>query len=583
MSLSSTTNRVRYTAAGTTATYSYTFKVFSSSDLLVTVQHPTTGAETALTLSTDYTVTGVGESSGGTIVLVDSGQAWINGSSYLTVDWIITISRVMTLSQPLDVRNQGSFYPADYEDALDKKTMQIQQVEKKANTSLRLKETDDHTIDTTIPHAEDRAQKFLTFDATGAPDVSDGVAAASDVVLPGTNGMAAYTGSSTFVGRTITAGSVIEITDGDGQSGNPTVAVNVSGATEDTAPTVADMLLSYDDSAAGHKKVSLATLLQLAATPNFVSNLGIAAATTTTTNDSVKVQGASAALSATNPLYVTMTSTTAGQLAKLSATADVTIKLTGAHWGAGTLGDLTGARLYVYAIYNGTNITWGVSTRPDYKTVNGTNCSATQTDVTAATKILVNSMTNISGGTVYPCLRVASFTADFDDTGGAAEDLWALQTSADDFRIGNDCVPGHAAVVLNTGNGHGSSSTKIRRFVNVERNEGSGISVAQSSTLGDVLTVLEAGFYNMTYWDYRTAGGCYLGVSRNTSAPTTSVSSITTAQLLCLVWTPGAAAVGIVTVSTWLEMGDRIRPHTDGNPDSIVDNFAKFSIAKAVL
>lgn len=167
--------------------------------------------------------------------------------------------------------------------------------------------------------------------------------------------------------------------------------------------------------------------------PSWLSNIGLVAATTTNANDSIKIQGATAALSSTNILTITMGSdVTAGLSEALTATADVTINLTGAHWGLGGNGDFTDVDLCVYAINDG-SLKWGVSNSANLISVTNTSTSTTATNINLQSEVLVNS--SITAGT-WPCRLVGHFKANFDDTGGAAEDLWAVQTGAGDIVIG---------------------------------------------------------------------------------------------------------------------------------------------------
>jgi len=150
MTISSTTNRNNYIGNGATSTYSYTYRIFSQNDLLVTVRN-TLDVETTLTLTTDYTVTGVGSASGGTIVLVNASQAWLD-SGFLIDDYVLSIRRVRNLTQETDIRNQGDFFPEVHEDALDHLVMLTQQQQDELDRSLKLNETSDPgDFDATLP------------------------------------------------------------------------------------------------------------------------------------------------------------------------------------------------------------------------------------------------------------------------------------------------------------------------------------------------------------------------------------------------------------------------------------------------
>lgn len=170
----------------------------------------------------------------------------------------------------------------------------------------------------------------------------------------------------------------------------------------------------------------------LAFSADYINNMGLAAATTTNSADSIKITGADAALSSSNQIVVTLqNSGTAGKLTTLTASADVTIDLTGAHWGLGTLGDFSDVELRVYAINDDGTLKWGVSLGSITQIVN-TSSSTTTTDINTQGEMLVNSA--LSEGT-WPCKQVGWFKANFDDAGGAAADLWAVQTSIGDLNV----------------------------------------------------------------------------------------------------------------------------------------------------
>jgi len=159
MSISSTTSVVRYTGNNTTPTYSYTFKIFEEGDLLVTSMN-TSNVETVLALTTDYTVSGEGESGGGSITLV---------AGNLATGYILTIRRVNDIVQETDIRNQGAYYPAVVEDQLDKMVMIDQQQQNEIDRSPKLPEsTAIADFDVTLPtDMTDNPSATIIINATG--------------------------------------------------------------------------------------------------------------------------------------------------------------------------------------------------------------------------------------------------------------------------------------------------------------------------------------------------------------------------------------------------------------------------------
>lgn len=128
MSYSSTTDSNTHTGNGSTDTYSYSFKIFDQSHLEV-IKYDTNDDPTTLALTTDYTVTGVGSATGGTIVLV---------AGNLTSGYDLVIRRKVPLTQTTDLRNQGTYYPENVEDQLDKHAMTDLQQQFEISRSVRL-------------------------------------------------------------------------------------------------------------------------------------------------------------------------------------------------------------------------------------------------------------------------------------------------------------------------------------------------------------------------------------------------------------------------------------------------------------
>lgn len=128
MSIASTTRYVRYTGDAATSSYSVTYQFNANADLKVTVRsNASPPVEHSLTLTTDYTLTGAGSTSGGTLTLVNASQTWLT-SGYLKSGWKIIIRGNASLVQSTDVRNQGDSYRESIEDALDDILIKVQQL-----------------------------------------------------------------------------------------------------------------------------------------------------------------------------------------------------------------------------------------------------------------------------------------------------------------------------------------------------------------------------------------------------------------------------------------------------------------------
>ena len=147
--ISSESNKNIYTGNGAVDTYNYTFRIFSSSDLEVVVAD-TDNQESTLTINTDYTVTGAGELSGGTVVLVDDDQDWIDADGDLKTGYKISIRRVRPVTQTTDIRNQGVFFPETHEDAFDHQIMVSQQLFEVQERTIKLAVTVEG-VDTYLP------------------------------------------------------------------------------------------------------------------------------------------------------------------------------------------------------------------------------------------------------------------------------------------------------------------------------------------------------------------------------------------------------------------------------------------------
>lgn len=98
-----------------------------------------------------------------------------------------------------------------------------------------------------------------------------------------TTGLITQTAADTFTGRTISAGTGISVTNGDGASGNPTIALSHLGLQSLTDPN-ANRLIYWNDTAGNLDWASLSgtgTTIPTTTSPSFTTpTLGVASATT---------------------------------------------------------------------------------------------------------------------------------------------------------------------------------------------------------------------------------------------------------------------------------------------------------------
>lgn len=166
MTVSTTTNKVSYTGTGLPSALAVAFPFFVASDLVVVQRVIATGVEALLALGPDYTVSG-GAGSTGTVTVVDVSKF------QNTHQW--TIRRSIPETQLTDLVNHQALQAETAERDWDRSAMRDQQLREKIERCLHVPVSDPQTEqDLEIPNSVDRASKFLIFDSTGKPTVSEG-------------------------------------------------------------------------------------------------------------------------------------------------------------------------------------------------------------------------------------------------------------------------------------------------------------------------------------------------------------------------------------------------------------------------
>jgi len=117
-----------YDGNDVTTSFDYNYKIFADADLQV-VHTDSDEVETVLTLGVDYTVSGAGDDSGGSITYPVSGSPLPSGEK-------LTIVSDIDLKQLTDLSNQGGFFPEVHETVFDRLCRQVQQQAEKITRAV---------------------------------------------------------------------------------------------------------------------------------------------------------------------------------------------------------------------------------------------------------------------------------------------------------------------------------------------------------------------------------------------------------------------------------------------------------------
>lgn len=128
MAVNNQTSKIVYVGNGSASNFTFPFKIFASTDLVVTKITIATGAQQLLALTTDYTVAGVGSEGGGSITLV---------AGALPSTHKVVIQRVVPYTQTVDYVANDPFPAETHEQALDRGVMISQQIKEAIDRTLK--------------------------------------------------------------------------------------------------------------------------------------------------------------------------------------------------------------------------------------------------------------------------------------------------------------------------------------------------------------------------------------------------------------------------------------------------------------
>lgn len=173
MTITTSTNRVVQYGNGATTVWNYSFLIPDATEVVVQITDKTTGVVTTLT-ALQYSISGLGNPAGGTVTY----------SPALTTNQSITITRILPVTQTVSLSNQGAFYPAVVEGALDYLTMVAQQVSDSIGRALQISPNGVNTIDAQNNRIINVAAPVATTDAARIADVQAAQATGNQVPTP---------------------------------------------------------------------------------------------------------------------------------------------------------------------------------------------------------------------------------------------------------------------------------------------------------------------------------------------------------------------------------------------------------------
>ena len=306
MTVSSTTVKQSYSGNGSTSAFTYSFKINSINELKVIIRS-STGTETVKSISTHYNVSDTG--SGGTVTFT-SGNIPVNGET-------VVLLRNTNLTQTTDYVENDPFPAESHEGALDKLTLQIQEVQEEVDRSIKLSQTNTMTSTEFTVGATDRASKVLAFDSSGE------ISVAQELGTFRGNWAASTAYSIRDLVKDTSTNNIFIVTEAHTSSGSQPLTTNansakytliVDAATATTSATNA----ASSATAAASSATTATTKASEAATS--ATNAATSETNAATSASTASTQATNAASSATSAASSATTATTKASEASTSAT-----------------------------------------------------------------------------------------------------------------------------------------------------------------------------------------------------------------------------------------------------------------------
>lgn len=158
MTISTTTIKNSYSGDGSQTVFAYTYKILDAGDIEVIIR-ASNGTETTKTITTHYTVSGVGSSSGGNVTFTA-------GNIPASTETVV-LRRSTAQTQSVDLVENDPFTAETVEGAFDRSILVAQELQEQIDRAIKLSPTNTMTSTDFSVGAADRANKILAFDGSG--------------------------------------------------------------------------------------------------------------------------------------------------------------------------------------------------------------------------------------------------------------------------------------------------------------------------------------------------------------------------------------------------------------------------------
>jgi hypothetical protein len=406
MTVSSGINRASYSGNGSLATFAYNFKIFDEDDLTV-ILRSANGTETTQTITTDYTVTGVGDAGGGNVVF---------GTAPTATETIV-ILREQPLTQGLDLVPNDPFPANSLEDSLDKLTFITQQHSEELSRSIKASKTNAITSTEFTVSSSDRANKVFAFDSAGELSVAQELG----------NYRGDWSSSTSFVERDLikdtTNGNIYICLTSHTSTGSLPIGSNAD---------ISKWELIVDAASATSSAAAAATSASAASTSATAAATSASNAATSETNAATSETNAAASASAaaTSATNASTSETNAATSETNAATSETAAAASAA---AAATSETNAATSETNAATSETNAATSASTASTAATTATTQASAAATSATNASTSETNAATSATNAATSETNAATSATAAAASQTAAAASAASAASAYDSF------------------------------------------------------------------------------------------------------------------------------------------------------